>query len=111
MDIIKQIVDGTHDSALEVIEGAIISRKRALGLLPLVPARLAENTETKSKYDFKVGDRVVFNKQANPRYLQGVYARVVGYKTKKIRVQLEQPTGKFGSSYPIGCPVEIVDKV
>jgi len=62
----------------------------------------------KPVYYFKIGDSVVFNKRARPKYLQGQKAKIVGHKTVNVVIELDSPSRRFGGR--ITCPTGIIDK-
>lgn len=107
-EIAQEIVEGKLDDSLEIVSGAIKNRMRILGIVP-EPASGGRDDSAKF-HSFKINDEVVFNSGASPKYLIGAKATIVGKKQKKVSIKLTSPVGKFGT-YPITCPVSIIDKV
>lgn len=108
-EIVANITCGRVDSELDLIVQAVKLRKLMLG--EKATADVVVPQARKTKHDFAIGDTVEFNKNARPAYLQGKRAKVVGKKNVKLSVQMmDGAVGRF-SGRPVGCPVEIVDKV
>ncbi len=59
---------------------------------------------------FRVGDRVVFNGNARPKYLLGVEGVVKKRNETTVVVKIEGYAGKYTDSAP-RCPVGMLDKV
>jgi len=117
-ELAHEIAEGKYDNSLEIVSGAIKDRMRVLGI-NTAPVSNDENRYAKpnsfesnnSKFhSLKINDTVVFNRSANPRYLVGAKATIIGKKQKKVVIKLHSPVGRF-DNFPITCPVNIIDKV
>lgn len=115
IQLIGAIVDGTYDADLELLEGAINGRKRALGLgihhpePDHFPANNGGSGLTAR--DFKSGDRVVFNDRINPRYLLGVTATIKRPKNTRVVINLDRDAGRFRAGVDITCYPNTLDKI
>ena len=95
----QDILTGKYDDQLDQLKDAIQQRRR-----------IARQTSNAVKFgNFSPGDKVVFNDQARPKYLQGETATVVKLKRTKIEIRLDRQAGKFPANVPITTPVSIVD--
>jgi len=98
--IINTIVSGNVDAALDSINNAI---------------RLRRKTLDQSKGLFmNIGDTIVFNTHASPKYLQGQTAIVKKVNEKTVVVDIpEDAVGarRYRGAKNIRCPFSIVDKV
>jgi len=96
-EVLAAIAIGAHDDRIEEIADAVRDRIKKLAKL---------------RFDeLEVGDEVVFNGKARPKYLQGARARVTKKKQSKVVVELYERQGRFPADSPITTPVEIVTKV
>lgn len=94
MDILSDIIMGKFDDRLPEIIEAAKGRQKTVATRSIV-----------------VGDTVVFNSQARPKYLQGIKAEVVGKTNTKLKISLERGVERFPAGIPITTPYEIVTKV
>lgn len=96
-DLQKLILSGQLDNSLDYITEVIRRRKEILSVSTF--------------YELKIGDTVIFNSHVRPQYMQGVRARIIDKKQKKVVVELidQAAIGRFGKR--ITTPVNIIDKV
>lgn len=80
--------------------------------------RLKTIRELQTTAQFGVGDAVEINSLCGTEYLHGQRGVVVGKSRVRLKVQLNEPTGRFvqyvnGNAYsvPINAPPSIVDHV
>ncbi len=109
--MVSKITSGELDGQLDMMMAAINLRKAMLGkptqsFMPPVVQR----PQSKSVYEFQIGDRVRFNKEANPKYLIGTEATVTGRRRTKVTIKLDAAAGRFRGD-KIVCPTSIIDKV
>jgi hypothetical protein len=100
-EVKNAIAQGEYDTELSNIESYVRQRRRS-----------------KTKTDFAIGTRVVFNDQVSPKYMAGVKGVVHGFKNTRVLVTVDdnQYLGRFdrggtGRNAPITCPPSILDPV
>jgi hypothetical protein len=67
-------------------------------------------TSTRTPKRFAIGDRVQFNSQARPNYIQGLKATITKVNRARVVIKLDAPVGRFGVT-PINCPTSIIECV
>lgn len=97
MQVLAAIQDGVMDDYFEAIFGAVKDRRRTL--------------DARKSIEFKVGDSVVFNEQASPKYLRGCTAKVTGRAQKNLLIKLDEDCGRYRAGVEIRCPVAIIEAV
>ena len=95
--ILDQIKRGDYDDILDVLFVSIRERETLLG--------------HKAFHTLNIGDKVVFNDQARPKYLQGALATITGKKKTRVTVEFDESVGKFRAGSPITSPISIFDLV
>lgn len=90
--LINDISKGTYDTDLETIAEYIRFRQKFL---------------TPKAYDFRVGQRVWFNDKVRPAYMAGVAATITKINQKKVKVRLDDRTGRFGTG-DITCATNLL---
>jgi len=80
--------------------------------------RLKTIRESQTTAEFGMGDTVEINSLCGTPYLHGRRGVVVGKSRVRLKVQLDEPTGRFvqyingkAHSTPISAPPSIVDRV
>lgn len=96
--VIELILDGAFDGEESILYDAIKERGKQI--------------EARKAFTFKVGDTVIFNEKARPKYL---FENEVKGVIKKINrttavVKLGDDAGRFAGGEP-RCPLAIIDKV
>ncbi len=95
-DIIKEIISGGFDKEIESIFLALKERKRSLSQIMAL--------------SLNIGDRVKFNKETRPKYLQGLEVTIVDKKRTKLVIELDNPVGRFQGGR-ITTPASLLEKV
>lgn len=90
--LINDISKGTYDSDLETIAEYIRFRQKHLA---------------PKAYEFRVGQRVWFNDKVRPTYMAGVAATITKINQKKVKVRLDDRTGRFGTG-DLTCPTDFL---
>lgn len=90
--LINDITKGAYDEDLSTIVEYVRFRQKYLA--PQV-------------YEFHVGQRVWFNDKVRPTYLKGVAATITKINQKKVKVRLDDRTGRFGTG-DLTCPTNIL---
>lgn len=106
-ELIAKIIGGEYDADLSLLLQAVTLRNNVKGIVAAAPIH---NSVVKSIRDFKVGGKVVFNENANPKYLEGCVATIVKTNRTRVVIKLDAPVGRF-STTPIRCPISIIEKV
>jgi len=91
----QTILDGAYDDIIDIIEQAIITRRKELGT---------------SKVTFEslvVGDRVFISDTAKPTYLRGLAATVTKKNRTRVVIDLDVPAGRFHTN--ITAPPSLLD--
>jgi hypothetical protein len=89
MSVMQEILDGLHDSTLDLLEVAIKNRQRAIGI-PQPPKGFDSESDDflrSSVVKFTKGDPVRINHRARPIYLQGLEGIVEKVRTSRILVK------------------------
>lgn len=104
--VIQQIAQGLFDDNEDALYDAIKRRRKIVDLTKVS--------------EFQVGDTVVFNSQARPKYLKGVEGSVVEVNSTTVLVQMPDSIpgdtgGRFrdwpnGKGARVRTPVGIVDR-
>lgn len=94
--VLGAILDGVCDSSEDRIYAALKMRRKTV--------------EQRKGVLFKKGDKVVFNGQARPKYLQGVEGVIEKVNLTRAIVKIGADGGRFSHSEP-SCPFAIIDKV
>ncbi len=95
--ITDAIQRGDFDHELPSFIAAVEARQRVLG--------------HKAFHTLNIGDKVVFNDKANPKYLQGVEAIITGKKKTRVTVEFAESVGRFHAGVEITSPISIFDLV
>lgn len=95
--IVDAIIGGDADEGLTQVSEALRQRRKAL--------------EAVKRTDFRVGDRVVFNQAAKPKYLAGIGATVIGLNPSTVVLNIDEHARarRFKGARGVRCPVAIVD--
>lgn len=98
-ELIDGILNGVADDDLDKLNLAIKQRR--------------ELRNSKKILFISPGDKVRFNLQANPKYLQGHTAIVKKVNNTTVSVDLpdDYSLRKYRGSKNVRCPISIVDKV
>lgn len=98
-ELIDAILDGVADNDIDKLNAAIKQRR--------------EMKNNRKILFMSIGDTVVFNEQANPKYLQGNKATVAKVNKTTVTVNMEEnyQLRKYSGSKNVRCPISIVDKV
>lgn len=91
-NLINEIAKGTYDADLDTLTEYIRFRQKHLA---------------PKAYEFRVGQRVWFNDKVRPTYLIGVPATITKINQKKVKVRLDDRTGRFGTG-DISCPTNLL---
>ena len=94
--IIESILSIDSPEELDDIGAALRARRKEL--------------ESRKVWQLKVGDKVIFNSHASPRYLIGVTGVVEKVNKTRAIVAIGPDGGRFANSKP-SCPFAIIDKV
>lgn len=98
-DLVKFIQMGKWDDELDTI--ILTARERSKGLKKV--------RATQKFVNLNRGDKVVFNDETRPLYLQGTIGTIKSKKQSKVIVDLDVPAGRFHKN--ISVPVNLLDKV
>ena len=96
-EIIDKVLGGEADEYLNELREAVNSRRK------VVAARVVSGV--------KVGDRIRFNENTRPKYLQGIEAVVVEKLQKNVRVEMAETAGRYTAGMPITVPAILVEVV
>lgn len=94
IEVIRNIEGGGYDAYLVAIATAAKNRQDAMRI--------------GNRAVYKVGDKVVFNSNTKPAYLQGVEATITGRKHVKWVVSIDQGIGRFRAGSQITAPGSIL---
>jgi hypothetical protein len=99
---------------LDITQAAIDSRRKQLGLAPATQV-VEQKEETGHTKQFRVGDAVIFNALASPKYLHrnGITGTVTRVNDKTVMLEIENsgPAGRFAGKRNVRTPKTIVDLV
>lgn len=97
LTVLGQIKKGDLDDILDMLTTTIKERQTFLG--------------HKAFHTLSIGDKVVFNDQARPKYLKGALATITGKKRTNVTVEFDEGVGKFRAGVNITSPISIFDLV
>lgn len=95
-EIVSEILSGKVDSQISEIIEAVRFRRDVI--------------EKNKLAEFTVGDQVVFNSRANPRYLKGIKGEIRQTLKKKVSVRVSDPRAKRFVGV-ITVPVGMIDRI
>jgi len=98
--LVEAILNGVADDNIDSLSAAIKKRR--------------EIKNSTKMFMINPGDKVIFNRSANPKYLQGITATVT--KINKTTVSVDIPDDAWGArkyrgSKGVRTPISIVDKL
>lgn len=94
-DLTTDILNGKYDENLDRIIEVTRGRKDFLN--------------RRMFFTLKPGDKVKFNRNTKPKYLQGKTATVVELNNDKVVVDLDYPVGKFNKK--VNAPAGLIERV